>query len=1226
MEKSDKDKTARLKALEIEGLGLLQDLLDQNLGMVYIPASEATKLNTHVPDAMAPETTEALERIKNELGGDIDNFVRARLGYFTKADLFNVLSAEQIDAVAMTIYNIEARGQGLIIGDQTGIGKGRIAAAVIRYAVKLGLKPIFLTEKANLFSDLYRDLAAIGSGSLRPLIINSKEEKTDIKDEEGEVLFEAPTIYEQAEIFETQKIPDDYNFVMATYSQFNSPFKKPTKPNYLREIAANNILILDECHNASGGGNTSRFMQSIVESSKGVAYLSATFAKRPDNMPIYALKTAISEANLSKSDLVRAINKGGVPLQEILSSQLVAVGQMIRRERSYEGIEVNYIYLNEYEKQHSATSDKITQILRDIIKFQIEYVNPKISAIHSAVIAEKSTFKSNDKKTFKVGAHNMPYFSKVFNVINQMLFSVKAEAVANRAIARLNEGKKPIIAFSSTMGSFVEEMKNDDGEIVKDGDAIRSDFSEVFYKGIESILKYTIIDAKGHATHKKLLPSDLTPEGRKFYENLQDQIDNVSTGISISPIDVIIQKIENAGYTVGEVTGRKLKVELKSDKGIIRRRKRILTNDAYRQFNDNELDVLLINQAGSTGSSAQAIPTVKVPADQVKQRVMIVLQADLDISIEIQKRGRINRTGQIMLPIYDYLISPIPAEKRMMMMLQKKLKSLDANTTSNQKQSSALLDVPDFLNKYGNQVVEEYLEENSVLEKELGYPLETVQGHPVTEQAHKVSGRIAILPVDQQALFYSEITDRYNDYIEYLKQMGEYDLEVEVLDLKAETLRSSLFKVGKGGDSSFGEDSKIETVEINMLKKPYKALEVENLINEALNGMSPDELVENLTNKLKEHVLSRINDELDEINAHYDHLIKEVPNDKKIKKLEEDNKAYAAAIERRLNELEEERLKDLENAQAGNSYRAIMVARLFSFFKVGRKINYPLGSAGDTALAICLGVNINYKRKNPFARSAIKVRFAIANSLRYVTVPASNDAIINLISGLNSKVETPDRSDLLIDWAEEVQKRNTDRGVRFMITGNILQAFDDERGKLVSYTTSDGEVKKGILKPEGWEPNPERSIRVPILKALKVLTSMVNNSSIHCSDSMSIFRVGDSFRLTVSADRAEFLGMNEDTELIELLYEEKFIETEDDLQAIFFASRLETVAEILQRKYSLSLKLKDYQLNWVDTSKTVVGTRNKIEIPELVDEEELERLRLLELEAEAIAIGLELGI
>ncbi|RYZ30068.1 MAG: hypothetical protein EOO10_04190, partial [Chitinophagaceae bacterium] len=176
----------KMTDLEKEALELQALFGHDGLGAPYEPASEACiVLNTQVPDSMAFETRQAVLQIKKEVGSDIDNFVRHRLKYKTKAELCKVLSAEQIDAVAMAIYNIEARGQGMIIGDQTGIGKGRVAAAMIRYAVVQGHKPVFLTEKANLFSDIYRDLSAIGSAHFKPLIINSKESKTDIKDEDG---------------------------------------------------------------------------------------------------------------------------------------------------------------------------------------------------------------------------------------------------------------------------------------------------------------------------------------------------------------------------------------------------------------------------------------------------------------------------------------------------------------------------------------------------------------------------------------------------------------------------------------------------------------------------------------------------------------------------------------------------------------------------------------------------------------------------------------------------------------------------------------------------------------------------------------------------------------------------------------------------------------------------------------------------------------------------------
>lgn len=278
--------------------------------------------------------------------------------------------------------------------------------------------------------------------------------------------------------------------------------------------------------------------------------------------------------------------------------------------------------------------------------------------------------------------------------------------------------------------------------------------------------------------------------------------------------------------------------------GLVLSRKRVNTNDAFRQFNNNEVDVLMINQAGSTGASAHAVPTAKVPKEQVKQRVMIVLQAELDISTEVQKRGRINRTGQILKPIYDYVTSAIPAEKRLMMMLQKKLKSLDANTTSNQKQSTKILDVPDFLNKYGDKIVTEYLLENPKVNDLLDVPLHLDSSEAdsaggkgaVEDAAMRVSGRVAVLSTQMQEEFYNEIAERYNDYVEYLKQVGEYDLEVEAMNLEAETITSKVLKMGKGGESAFGDDSILETVRANVLKKPFTKTELENLIKESLKA------------------------------------------------------------------------------------------------------------------------------------------------------------------------------------------------------------------------------------------------------------------------------------------------------------------------------------------------------------------------------------------------------
>ena len=62
----------------------------------------------------------------------------------------------------MAIVNMEKDG-GFILGDQTGIGKGRVMAAIVRYALKQGTTvPVFVTAKPVLYADIWRDMKAIG--------------------------------------------------------------------------------------------------------------------------------------------------------------------------------------------------------------------------------------------------------------------------------------------------------------------------------------------------------------------------------------------------------------------------------------------------------------------------------------------------------------------------------------------------------------------------------------------------------------------------------------------------------------------------------------------------------------------------------------------------------------------------------------------------------------------------------------------------------------------------------------------------------------------------------------------------------------------------------------------------------------------------------------------------------------------------------------------------------
>lgn len=1315
-------RTETLKRRAVALRQLLQNSHDETLEAPYQPASQAcVVLDTQVPDSMAFETQTAIDRIRQEVGGDMDNFVRHRLGYPTKMALCAALSAEQIDAVGVAIYNIEARGQGMIIGDQTGIGKGRVAASVIRYATQQGLKPIFLTEKANLFSDIYRDLSAIGSGHLRPFIVNARESKTDIKDEDGDVVYQALAPHEQQRIFESRSVPGQFDFVVATYSQFNSMDKKPVKPHFLYEIAEDNIMILDEAHNSSGSSNTGTFLQAVVLRTRGVTFLSATFAKRPDNMPIYSMKTAISDCTMSREQLVESITRGGVALQEILSAQLVAEGQMLRRERSFEGVEVNYISLDDKAEEHRAIADNITEILRDIIDYQHRFIDNEVEALDEvAAAAGKQT--EMRKGASEAGVDNQPYFSKIFQVINQMLFSLKAEAVAERTIMRLKEGKKPVIAFASTMGAFIETLENAAGLPVGDGDVINADFSEVLQRGLDGIFRYTEKDVTGKSVYKRFELSELAPEATVVYNDLARRIKAISTGITISPIDVITKRLKEAGYTVAEVTGRKLELQfgnagglgepggkanfkpgdrvthaatgktgrvqymtkkgmfvpgrdntqsytyeynLELDSGdtwtfpeeelvaasgfttlsptaLVLARRKVNTNDAFRRFNNNEIDVLMINQSGSTGASAHAIPTSKVPADQVKQRVMIVLQAELDINTEVQKRGRINRTGQILKPIYDYVTSAIPAEKRLMMMLQKKLKSLDANTTSNQKQSTKILDVPDFLNKYGDKQVAEYLAENpqinALLDDPLGIsPTEEGGGSSGPEDAaHRVSGRVAVLSTQMQQDFYNEISARYNDYVEYLQQIGEYDLEVEAMNLQAETISARVVKMGNGSDSAFGDDSILEAVKANVLKKPFSASELNNLLTEALQGKEPTDITRELAANYEQFNYDKLLKEQEEEAAYYDSLIKDIPTEKKIRKLESNQDEWFVAVQARKKELLEAQQKTMDNLQKKSTNSKTYLLKLLNYFYPGRVVNFQVDSMDSnsgTVPAVFIGYLIDLRKKNPFVPSQIKLRFAIANSNKYIALPASYSKDITSIMGLSTDVMQPDRETLLNEWDEFIQQTNVDRKLRHIITGNLLQAFSDFRGKLVSYTTIDGQVKKGLLMPEYWNPGEHvaDNVTVPIIKALPLIRSLVQNAHIKTDNALSFFKQGQRFKIVVNGSRAKGGDIYLDKDLLALVDGNNFQKTSDKMVATVDEKDIVAFVEILQRNHSLSMTVNGSQFRQIEKQAVPTASRKPIALPPpapTAEEEskviKMDKRRRLELEARALKIKLQL--
>lgn len=1050
----------------------------------YPAKSKSGEIGSVVPTNVAQPLAKVLSRFK-----DIDSYVQTKLGYPSKEDLYNALAAEQIDSVAMAIYQIE-NGKALIIGDMTGVGKGRQAAAIIRYATLEGKKPIFITEKAHLFSDMYRDLLNIGSGALVPFMLNSKSQKSDptITDKDGVVVYKPISEAKKNPILKSGKLPDEYDYIMLTYSQLNTDKEKGSaKQSFISSMAEGNIIVMDESHNAGGDGNTGAFIRDILPTTQGVAFLSGTFAKRPDNMPIYALKTSMNEANMSNDELIGAIAKGGVPLQEIMSKNLVESGQMVRRERDFTGVKIDWLTLDESKDEHYKAFDAVIEMFNELIAFQSEYIAPIISGINDD-LADTQGDADFTKGTKDLGVSNTPFASKTFNVVRQLLFSLKAKDVARYAIEELKAGKKPVIAVSNTMEGFMNELGAID-EVLAD-----YDFSITLKKGLDGQFRYTVTDAFGKKTQERIELSELPREGQEKYHELIERINKMSSGITISPIDVIRDTIEKAGYRVGELTGRTNQLEFNDDgTAVIKKRTDTDKKKLARDFNSGELDALILNQSASTGISLHASSEFK---DQ-KPRVMISAQTQLDVNTEVQMRGRIDRTGQVHRGEYKYICSPIPAEQRLVMMFKAKLKSLDANTTSNQKSKANDIDIVDFLNKYGDEVCIEYLKENPEINEKMLDP-EGISGLSEDElaklktregAASKVAGRAALLSVAEQEQFYKEVSDKYMNIINYLNDNNSNDLEITTLPLRAETKESVVVVKGVGTvGNPFAQDSVRETVEIDVLKKPMKSEEVKAEIERLTGGLSPKDYIRKLVDEVEIAQEEHINRETKK----GDEAFKKKQDDLREKKYKQGKRkglegealesfVRDALIEQHLANAETEvlRLQKIET-------RYNSVKKIFKMFPTGRILMVPNSLNIGATTTYTEGVLMGYKIKpGQYSPSSITASFATLDSRRRVDIPLSKFDFLNAVYS-----ETMQNIDFiktdLSTWDSKIPTKTRRTG--YIVTGNVLQAYGVMEGQLVSYSTVDGGIKQGILLPENYEPKGQKK-RVMITESINDLLS-----------------------------------------------------------------------------------------------------------------------------------------
>jgi len=1046
----------------------------------YQPRSQGRPMDTLIPRNMANSAQVALTRFEQQ-HGNIDEFVRTSLGYSSIGELHQRLYAEQIDTIGLAISNLN-RGNGFVIGDQTGIGKGCQCAALMAYSTRQGKPVVFFTQKNALYKDILRDLETIGVRDFAPFVTDSNA-KIDLG--KGAMLRTGSHNQQEQEMNRLMGLGNlgSYDAVFTTYSQIQTVAQKePLRRHFLRSLAERGaIFICDESHEAGGSPQTgwqingsppnrAEFMRELIDttlaSGGGVIYSSATYSKRPDVMDLYARSTDLRYAVGKHRSLEATLRVGGVPLQQVIAAKYVKSGQMMRRESSFEGVSFDTLTV----PADKETADQFSAAMRAINTF--DRAKQKEVKQLSKELRKEAKRMALDNAIGQVGVKSTNFTSLMHNCIEQGLLAQKTEATVQTTIQELEAGRKPVIALDNTMGAFIDAWA--ETHDAKPGDRVNITFSDLLARYLERSRDIAIMDHAGRRDRRAMTDEELGVDGLAAYLEARDIIDDSDLSqIPISPIDYIRGRLEQAGYTTTEVTGRKSVLDYDADGSAVyktRSAKEISTNGkitAVNNFNSGQADVIIINRSGSTGISLHASETF---ADQ-RPRVMIVAQASRDINTFMQTLGRIHRTGQVELPNYKLLTTDLPAEKRPAAILSRKMATLNANVTADRETATSIQGVVDFFNEYGETVITQLLEEMPELNEKLDDPLGRANDNDL-DLVSKVTGRLPLLPVAEQERTYQLIETGYADLVAQKEAMGESLLQADQLDLDARTIaRMEVVPADTKFQTEFSGPVYLEVIDAKSLSKPLTQVQVANQVREFLEQPLSQQVAEAHWDRLKDQGHERAETMIQSVTASTQYY-----KNGKLASLKVLKRQQLEALPEGAEAPAQEKIDKL--TQKLDTQLAFVTKQLKDF-SVGTSVRITRQqnqTTADTFYGVVTGVEHCDRGSAPSVPSSWHLRVALSNGdVKSMAIP---------LSALNStqrKGKTVKEA-LTIEPVEQdmwtgksiyelfdLQQQDV-RQQRQVLTGNLVKACDRyPEGKLLNFTDHKGRIRQGLLLPKSFD-------------------------------------------------------------------------------------------------------------------------------------------------------------
>lgn len=559
----------------------------------------------------------------------------------------------------------DAYRYGFFLGDGTGAGKGRQAAACIMDQWLRGKRRhIWISKNAPLLEDARRDWTALGGLSADLIELAAWKINQSISAPEG-ILFVPYGTLRSARVDET-RLDQIIAWAGADFE---------------------GVIVLDEAHElggVAGGEGTIGKKDGSLQGIAGVMlqnrlprarvlYASATGASDINNLA-YAVRLGLwgpGTAFASREKFITEIREGGIAAMELVARDLKASGLYLSRALSFAGVEYDIL-------QHDLTPDQIEIYDQYSEGWSIIHRNMEDALEFTGIVdpLENVTLNSQAK-----AAARSRFESAKQRFFGQLLLSMKLPSLFPAIDQHLTEGDSVVIQLVSTAEAILDrrlaELTPEEREALDLDLSPRELVIDYLTRAFPTRQMVEYQDDTGETRSRPMFDADGNAVYNAQAEAARDAL--LEHLCALPPIhsalDAIILRF--GADLVAEVTGRSKRL-MRSADGSQRLESRSARSNLVetQAFMNGTKRVLIFSDAGGTGRSYHA----SLDAKNQARRVHFLLEPGWRADRAIQGLGRTHRTHQAQPPLFRPVTTNCRGELRFTSTIARRLDALGALT------------------------------------------------------------------------------------------------------------------------------------------------------------------------------------------------------------------------------------------------------------------------------------------------------------------------------------------------------------------------------------------------------------------------------------------------------------------------------------------------------------------------------------------------------------------